>query len=462
MEQGHYQKALEEIQPALKSTGTTREKGLVIAAEAAFLAGLPDSALHLASRFLKEFPTSPLRARALWVQGLALETLGQRFSAIQAYVEAWKAPELRKRVEARLAQLLPPLFRETLTEHLAQGTLELRLRKTQTALLLLPLSGPAENAGKAFLNGLQLGLKENLDLFLLDANRLSEPSPQELKRPATIAVGPLLSRKARAWIPALEEALLPGLLPAASDLTLCDQSPWIFSLNAAYYEETRALAHYAVEKLGKRRFLIFYPENGLGISSAQVFSQEIRRLGAEVLETQSFALDSLHFPLDSLLLAEAEGVFIPTGDIAAFSLASSIHRLRPGLPIFGLEQWISSRMLTITGGTLDSLFVAAFSFDPDQERARESFRENFQKAFYRTYGHAPSFLAERGYDVAGILNRLFEKGPFPALETPERLQQIGLFPGISGNLLLDRNREPDIFLVTFGTILKLEEIYGAH
>ena len=81
---------------------------------------------------------------------------------------------------------------------------------------------------------------------------------------------------------------LPILTPTASSSGLADLSHYVFRNAMTRSFQAKFLAEYAVNTLGLRRFVIFYPDANFGQEAKDAFLGEIESLGAEVVEVVSY------------------------------------------------------------------------------------------------------------------------------------------------------------------------------
>ncbi len=161
--------------------------------------------------------------------------------------------------------------------------------------VILPLSGPMAEQGKALLEGLTFGVDEHnknvetqIQLTLRDSRGQildAIKAAQSLCRnPDIMAIIGELDSDMTAAIGAVAQASGVALLaPTATLNGITTLGPSIFQLNSSLEVRAQALADYAVNGLGLQRFAVLAPANPYGESMHNAFVETIRELGGEIL-----------------------------------------------------------------------------------------------------------------------------------------------------------------------------------
>jgi ABC-type branched-subunit amino acid transport system substrate-binding protein len=105
-------------------------------------------------------------------------------------------------------------------------------------------------------------------------------------------VGPLFSNEA---LPAAREAQarkIPLLTPTANSIGIAAVGNYVFQLNPDYNVRGRSIAQYAVLQRKGKLFGVVSPAEGAGRLTAEAFINEVKSLGAEVLDLQIYPAGS--------------------------------------------------------------------------------------------------------------------------------------------------------------------------
>ncbi len=169
---------------------------------------------------------------------------------------------------------------------------------------LLPLSGPYRMFGQRALDGIELAvadigeLEPDLPIRLIVKDSGSDPerasSAMEAFNDLKVAtvIGPIATAESAANV--AQEAGIPIMtLTQKEDITGVGR--YVFRNFLTPRMQAAAIADYAVNRAGMRRFGIFYPEEAYGRAFMGVFWEEVIRQGGSVVGAESFSPDQTDF-----------------------------------------------------------------------------------------------------------------------------------------------------------------------
>lgn len=243
--------------------------------------------------------------------------------------------------------------------------------------------------------------------------------------------------------------------------------------------QVRALARHAIEERGLTSFGVMYPENRLGREMAELFAEEVLKLGGLVTDEQSYAEDATDFRHQiKLFMGEdpdarkevafqplseeevLEDLFLP--DLPEYppvsfdalfipDYADRIGLIAPQLAFYGIEKfpllgingWNSPDLVRLAGKFVrDAVFVDGFFPGSDYPFVRE-----FVDLYLERYGEEPSILEAQAFDIANILIDLTTR---PDIRSREMLRlalaQLRNYPGVTGATSFDFTGEADKIL----------------
>ncbi|HKJ04351.1 MAG TPA: penicillin-binding protein activator [Geopsychrobacteraceae bacterium] len=355
--------------------------------------------------------------------------------------------------------------------------------------VLLPLSGRYSAFGEL--------VKRSMDLALELHNANSEPirfiyqdteGEAETARRATATLtneervmaiaGPLTGSAA---IAAADQAQKDGtpLLSLSQRANLPAIGNYIFRNSLTSRLQVRALARYAIEDRGMTSFGVMYPENRLGREMAQLFAEEVLKLGGLVTDEQSYTEDATDFrhqiklfigedpdskeeisyqpvseeeKLEDLFLPDLpeypavtfDALFIP-------DYADRVGLIAPQLAFYGIEDfpllgingWNSPELVQRAGRFVqNAVFVDGFFPGSDYPFVRE-----FVDLYLDRYGEEPSILEAQAFDIANILIDQIARKDLSTRETVRlSLSQLQNYPGVTGATSFDFTGEADKIL----------------
>jgi ABC-type branched-subunit amino acid transport system substrate-binding protein len=99
-------------------------------------------------------------------------------------------------------------------------------------------------------------------------------------------IGPMFSSTTVTAARAAQEASIPMISPTANANGIAALGPFVFQANPDYEMRGRAMARYAVDKLGFRNLVVLAPSDAYGKYLVEGFAAEVRRLGATIVATE--------------------------------------------------------------------------------------------------------------------------------------------------------------------------------
>ena len=147
---------------------------------------------------------------------------------------------------------------------------------------LLPFTGSLQSYSQDVLNGARVALDEALETSSRFSLGLVTKDTEGDDKMLAIEL----------------DDLLEGYRPVAVIGPLSEVqrlSPYLFNTGVNNRALVRDLAAYAIDALGCKRVTILAPQDAYGAEMAQTFTEEMRRLGAEIIVSETYALDVTDF-----------------------------------------------------------------------------------------------------------------------------------------------------------------------
>ena len=361
--------------------------------------------------------------------------------------------------------------------------------------VVLPLSGRRAIVGQRVLQGVQLAInqlpvrdKSRLELVVKDSGlgrevvRVVEELAQD---PNVIGIiGPVLTGDVESVIPIIEKYQLPIFTPTASTFGLADKSPYVFRNALTKELQASYLARHAVNELNLYRFVVIYPTESYGETMRQVFEDEVRSFGGQIVESIPFERTQTDFKkqilqiggmADDRLKARiqrhikrgtqppplndkgiksrplVEGGLYADDNVEALKVAlefnydaifipgsyDKVSLIVPQLAFYNIEDvllmggngWNSRELVDSARNYLNNvLFVDGFYANSPNERTVK-----FVDMFLSTFGQNPNIHSAQSYDVANIFVSFIKDRAFNRIDVLERLRTLKDFPGVSGD-----------------------------
>ena len=161
--------------------------------------------------------------------------------------------------------------------------------------VVLPLTGRYSNTGNELLDGIKYAfessrnqIKKRVNIIIVDTESNVRQGLSNLKQlldmqNISVVIGPLTSEMAISMAPLCEYAGVPLIAPTATADDLIDMGNSIFQLNPEQQQRASALADFASDSLGYKRFAIVAPTTQYGVDIANAFTKSVERNGAQVV-----------------------------------------------------------------------------------------------------------------------------------------------------------------------------------
>ncbi len=351
--------------------------------------------------------------------------------------------------------------------------------------VLLPMSGRYAPFGKLVKRGIELALQlhngNKLPLRVIYRDTEGDPAKAR-ESAATLAneervmaiLGPLTGSASIAAAASAQKNETP-LLALSQRATIPGVGPYIFRNSLTSRLQAQALARYAILQKGLHSFGILAPDNRLGREMAELFSEEVLKLGGLVIDEQTYPEDANDFRAQILHLmgksAEhkkddyrqktekelLDDLFVPdqpdypaTTFDALFlpDYADRVSLIAPqlafygieGLPLLGINGWNSPDLLRLAGRYVEgAVFVDGFFLDSPYP-----FVKDFIDLYVETYGEEPSILEAQAFDSANILFTLLDKPEVTDRSSfRQAIANLKNYPGVTGATSFDFTGEAD-------------------
>ncbi len=312
--------------------------------------------------------------------------------------------------------------------------------------IALPVDGVDGYLGQAVFNGIRIAVDEHNARVDAGTSRRrvrmvfresggTGPGAEAAVRGALDAgadaiVGPLFSDEAMAAAAAAEAASVALVAPLATDENVSAQRRFVFQANPTFGARGRAMARYAVGRLGVRRVGVASETGSLGAEEGAAFAAQAREMGATVGFETSLAADDwadLDRRVGAAQLSNAQAVFLPTtGADAPEHAADALRALRalPSAPRpLGNTEWEGLTASRDLASRFGAVFTQDFFVAPGAAGA-------FGRRYRELSGLGPDRLALIGYDVTTfVLANLETDASTAATSLADRLRAAPRFQG---------------------------------
>jgi branched-chain amino acid transport system substrate-binding protein len=328
------------------------------------------------------------------------------------------------------------------------GAPALQIQEPVKIGVLAPLNSGVAAAARATVQGATLAIDElngsrgagaPITLVVQDDRGNVEEAARQFEglvaqRVAAI-VGPLTDATAIAVAPLAERAGVALVSPGATG-TIPYAGSSFFRTALPAESQARALAEFAIQTKRARRVSIIQDGNEYGTLVALAFSQRVRAMRGEIVGTRLYKDGQTDFSrhANGVVADGADAVLIAGYPDEGALILAALKNRGARLTVLGSDALYSTDLLTWARGATDDLYLPAPFVASEPLPAVQDFVARYRRKFNET----PDHFAAQGYDaVKMIVSAIRQSGSTPAA-VRAALQGMRRFPGVTGEISLDR------------------------
>ncbi|MBI3755706.1 MAG: ABC transporter substrate-binding protein [Deltaproteobacteria bacterium] len=322
---------------------------------------------------------------------------------------------------------------------------------------VLLAAGVFETKGQ---DNIQIG---NVELVVKDTRddpALSAKIVEELALSENVVgiIGPLLSVTAMSAAGKAQELKTP-IITLSQKEGLTNTGDYVFRNFLLPSEQAKAVAVYAINKLGYKKFAILYPSSPYGIELANLFKEEVKKNKGEIAAEEQYKEGQTYFGKEITKLfkiketEKKEGrrkikIFETTVTADALYMPDyfdTIGLIAPHLAYYNIKDvkllgsngWNSPKLIELAGKYVEGAVFADGFFADSRREAALRFVNNFKSL----YNAEPGIIEAQAYDAVKMMMEAIAKGNTGKEDIRASLANLKDFPGATGNIAFDSNRE---------------------
>ena len=264
-------------------------------------------------------------------------------------------------------------------------------------------------------------------------------------------LGEISSGRSIAAAPIAQKAKIPMLSPGSTNPKVTQEGDYIFRACFIDPFQGEAMARFAMETLGKKRFAILFANNSdYSVGLKDYVKQAVLAAGGEVVAEESYAEKSdkdFSGQLTKIKGANPEAMFVTGYYTEAGLVASQARSLGLDVPLIGGDGWDSPVLVESGGAAIEGNYFTNH-YSPDEERPEV---KKFVDAYKAKYGgKVPDAMAVLGYDAMRLMaDAIGRAGSTDGQKIRDALAATKGFPGAAGAITInaDRNADKPIVIV---------------
>jgi branched-chain amino acid transport system substrate-binding protein len=259
-------------------------------------------------------------------------------------------------------------------------------------------------------------------------------------------IGDFSSSSCMAAAPIYERANMTQMSPTASHMGFTQKGQNMFRVVATQGYEGPYNARWAVRELGKKKIATIYINNDWGVDANKYFTQEARKLGAEIVAEEAFTPGEKDFTaiLSKLKRMKPELIYLPTFYADAAAILNQAKRIRFDPVVLANSSLFSQKTIELGGDAVEGILIPANYFSADPRPAAQEFTREYQAL----YGALPNQFAALAYDAANLMVAALQKaGIEDRAKVKDALVSLQGFQGATGSISYASSHDPEKELV---------------
>ncbi len=223
------------------------------------------------------------------------------------------------------------------------------------------------------------------------------------------------------------------LISDSASTQLANASPYYFRVGMTDEQQGRQMAQFMIENERLSKIAVMYPNNDFGIGLTDAFSDEIKKLGGEIVASESyFEGVSKDFTPQLTIIREKQpdAIFLSGYYTEAALIAQQAKEsLSMNVPFYSGDGVNSPDLIALGGDSVEGMIFAGY-FHPDSDR--EGVAE-FVEKYTARYGIEPDSYGAMCYDMVNVLFEVMRNYGTTRAEIQKGLREIK-YSGITGDI----------------------------
>ncbi len=275
---------------------------------------------------------------------------------------------------------------------------------------------------------------------------------------AQVIIGEVASSNSLAAAPICQQHQIPMISPSSTNVQVTQVGDYIFRMCFIDPFQGQVMADFAMGKLKAKTAAVFRDQKSdYSMGLADAFVKRFKEKGGVIVTDQSYVQGDIDFKsqLTTMRGKKPNVVFIPGYYTEVALIAKQARELGVKVPLLGGDGWDSSKLFEIGGAALDGCYFSnhysATAPDPKVQAFVKKYQEHYQ--------HIPDGLGTLAYDATGFLGVALKSAKsFSGPDIRDALAGVKNYPGVTGTITLDANRNP----IKSAVVLKIEDGKAAY
>lgn len=337
---------------------------------------------------------------------------------------------------------------------------------------VLPTTGHAAVYGSSIRKGIELAHEQvqkdleapRIELLWADSGSDPDRGATELERVykegAIAAIGGVTSAEALAMVPVADRQNRILLSPSASLPQLTGISSNFFRIYPSDFSEGTVMAKFAVDTLRLRSAVILAKEETYAKGIQEVFADEFRRKGGQIVEIIEFPANTADFAalVDRVNTLKPDSVYVAAYATEILGIIRELRRQGFAGQILTTSSFAAAETIARTGADAENVMFIQTALELEGDIPPQV--ATFVSAYRAKYGGDPDLYAAHGYDAYQVLVEALRQGGTSASSFWKGMRNIREYPGVTGTFQFDEKGDvqkfPHVYRVQQGKALDYE------
>jgi len=337
---------------------------------------------------------------------------------------------------------------------------------------VVPETGTAAVYGSAIHRGIELAHEvtqkdpqaPRVQLLWADSASDPEKGARELERVydegAVAAIGGVTSAEALAMVPVADRKNQILLSPSASLPQLTGISSNFFRIFPSDFSEGTVMAKFAFDTYKVKSAVILAKEETYAKGIQEVFADEFRRKGGQIIEILEFPANTSDFAAlaDRVNTLKPDAVYIAAYANEILGILRELRRQDYQGNILTTSSFAAAETIAKAGAAAEGVLFTQTALELEGDMPPQV--REFAAAYRAKYGTDPDLYAAHGYDAYQVLVEALRQGGDTATSFWKGMRNIHEFPGVTGTFQFDEKGDvqkfPHVYRIKDGKALDYE------
>jgi branched-chain amino acid transport system substrate-binding protein len=253
-------------------------------------------------------------------------------------------------------------------------------------------------------------------------------------------LGEVASSRSLEAAPICQNSQIPMISPSSTNPKVTQVGDYIFRVCFIDPFQGTVMADFATKTLKlKTAAVLTDVASDYSEGLAKFFKDSFTANGGKIVAEQNYSGGDKDFSaqLTAIKAANPDGIFIPGYYTEVGLIALQARQLGIIVPLFGGDGWEGQPLISIGGQAVEGTYFSTHFTPQETNAVVQEFVKNFQAKFNST----PDAMAALGYDSLMLLADAMKRaGTTDGSKVRDALAATKNFPGITGNITIDANR----------------------